>query len=125
VVDNAPYLPSVSIARGLPPAELLSEVLSLLANVASIPSPDPSPVTNNLGAPGWLTSPSALPPASSWSVRAVSGGLTNDLYLVNCSEMPLGEAGEGVLLRLFGGDGVIDRDRETSTFAALCRDGIG
>ncbi|KAL3808867.1 hypothetical protein ACHAXA_004154 [Cyclostephanos tholiformis] len=47
-------------------------------------------------------------------VTAITGGLTNALFRV---DLPRSRS---VLVRIFGGDGFIDRDEETATFARLC-----
>lgn len=52
-----------------------------------------------------------------WSVSQVSGGITNLLYSVDTKEHKL-------LVRIFGAEGMIDRDVETATFAALAAQGL-
>jgi ethanolamine kinase len=52
-------------------------------------------------------------------VTRISGGVTNQLYRVQGLSQPC-------LVRIFGAEGLIDRDVDTSTFAALDRaDGLG
>ena len=52
-------------------------------------------------------------------VTAITGGLTNALFKVDLPNA------NSVLLRIFGAEGFIDRDEETTTFARLChRKGI-
>ena len=125
VIDNAPYLPSSSIDRALPPEALKVSLVSLLVELNRVASA--APVVSNLGVSGgWLygpPSPSSSSPAN-WTVKTIKGGITNDLYLVSSPSFDRVE-GRGVLVRLFGGEGVIDRDKETSTYAALCKEGIG
>jgi len=53
---------------------------------------------------------------SSCSVTPVSGGITNALYLFK----PSYEGSSPLLVRLFGGEGMIDRDTETDTYAEMC-----
>jgi ethanolamine kinase len=61
--------------------------------------------------------------AAKLKVKSVVGGNTNKLYHVSgipsSSSFP-----ESVLLRIFGGHGMIDREIETSTYAALAKQGI-
>lgn len=69
--------------------------------------------------------------AATLQVKSVLGGNTNKLYHVSgipkrssvtsssSSSLP-----ESVLVRIFGGHGMIDRDVETSTYAALAEQGI-
>lgn len=72
-------------------------------------------------------------------VNKVSGGITNSLYRVSGLSSFLGdltastktngkqassEEDDSVLVRVFGAEGMIDRDVETSTYAALCDSSI-
>jgi len=51
------------------------------------------------------------------TVTRVSGGITNVLYKVsNYPDLPY----SSVLVRIFGAEGMIDRDIETSAYASLC-----
>uniref|UniRef100_A0A7S4RCL9 ethanolamine kinase n=2 Tax=Ditylum brightwellii TaxID=49249 RepID=A0A7S4RCL9_9STRA len=54
----------------------------------------------------------------SLNVSVVSGGITNALFRVS-GVSKLGGGDDDVLVRVFGAEGMIDRDVETSTFAAL------
>lgn len=47
------------------------------------------------------------------SVTRISGGLTNALFKIDFNR-------RSVLVRIFGAEGMIDRDEETATFARLC-----
>jgi ethanolamine kinase len=65
---------------------------------------------------------------SNWTVQVVLGGITNKLLQVSGLTAKPANARTGtnannnsVLVRVFGGHGLIDRDVETSTFAALAR----
>lgn len=68
---------------------------------------------------------------SSWTVTPVTGGNTNQLFCVsginnaknNDSNTNVNNV-DSVLVRLFGADGMIDRDEETSTFASLAEQGF-
>ena len=46
-------------------------------------------------------------------VARISGGLTNDLFKIDFPK-------KSILIRIFGAEGMIDRDLETATFARLC-----
>lgn len=70
--------------------------------------------------------PSDVAAADRGRVSVITGGLTNALFRVDDLPPP-GDNGEGgrappgsVLVRIFGADGLIDRDEETATFARLC-----
>ena len=68
-----------------------------------------------------------------WDVNIVTGGITNKLYQVTSPMIGKLKASitakannnnnDSVLVRIFGGVGLIDRDIETSTFAALAKQG--
>ena len=55
----------------------------------------------------------AFPSVAGLSVVRVQGGITNQLFCVRGGDV-------AVLVRCYGGEGVIDRRVETLTFAALC-----
>ena len=62
-----------------------------------------------------------------FTVKVVTGAITNALFRVSgLSSLPsaMGFDCDSVLVRLFGGEGMIDRDIETCTFAALTDSGI-
>jgi ethanolamine kinase len=129
VLDNAPYLPTVAVSRDLGSEELKAALLALANAMNGVPAVGGAAITNNLGVQGgWLYPPDALVDASDaaqWSLRTIVGGITNSLYLLSHGSLRLGRASEGVLVRLFGGEGIIDRDKETVTYAALCQANIG
>ena len=56
------------------------------------------------------------PDCSHLTVTKISGGITNQLYRVS------GLTTQNVLVRIFGAEGMIDRDVENATYAALARD---
>ena len=60
----------------------------------------------------------------SMKVRPILGGNTNRLFLVSNILSDDNEIPSSVLVRVFGGEGMIERDSETSTFAALASQGI-
>ena len=55
------------------------------------------------------------------TVRTVTGGITNKLFQVSGSSKIHNSS---VLVRVFGGHGMIDRDTETATYAALAKQNI-
>lgn len=59
-------------------------------------------------------------PSSELEISPVKGGNTNTLYFVSNLKRSPGK----LLVRLFGGDGLIDRDVETATYAALARQSL-
>ena len=61
----------------------------------------------------------------SLQVQPVSGGITNKLYHVHgIPQSSTNDTPPAILVRIFGGAGLIDRDVETSTFASLGQQGI-
>jgi len=66
--------------------------------------------------------------AQQLSVKSVTGGITNALYCIsgfsnnNSGSLDLGF--DSILMRIFGAEGMIDRDVETSTFASLAKYGV-
>ncbi|CAB9519837.1 Choline kinase alpha [Seminavis robusta] len=62
----------------------------------------------------------SIPVRNDWPISVVSGGITNQLFRVTLTcnngnkSVP-----SSILLRIFGAEGMIDRDVENSTFAAL------
>mmetsp|Transcript_11941 Transcript_11941/g.28591 ORF Transcript_11941/g.28591 Transcript_11941/m.28591 type:complete len:377 (-) Transcript_11941:131-1261(-) len=62
-----------------------------------------------------------------FQVQSVTGGITNKLFKVsglNEKKQTDKNIPEAVLVRIFGGEGMIDRDIENSTYAALANQGI-
>ena len=67
--------------------------------------------------------------ASCWPVSQVQGGITNQLFRVDMSfKNGVGKVQEpyreSILVRVFGAVGMIDRDIENATFAALTKQGL-
>ena len=58
-------------------------------------------------------------------ISVISGGLTNALFKVDLRSPSLDDGGISVLVRIFGAEGLIDRDEENSTFARLCSESGG
>ncbi|KAL3786350.1 hypothetical protein HJC23_000592 [Cyclotella cryptica] len=66
--------------------------------------------------------------AEAAQITRISGGLTNALFKVDFppaspSPSESSRRPSSVLIRIFGAEGMIDRDVETATFARLCGDG--
>ena len=60
----------------------------------------------------------------SLKVRSVTGGITNRLFRVSGIVSDDEGIPDSVLVRVFGGHGMIERDSETSTYAALSEQGV-
>lgn len=60
--------------------------------------------------------------AESLKIKTITGGITNALYCIS-GLSPFKDC-DSVLLRVFGAEGMIDRDVETCTFAKLAEAGI-
>jgi ethanolamine kinase len=91
VIDGRPYCPS------------------LVVDVK-----DPETVTRVVGKMFDLSDTSML------STQRISGGITNILFKVENLDVTIGEQKiRSVLVRVFGAEGMIDRDVENSTYAAL------
>ncbi|KAL7545106.1 hypothetical protein ACHAWF_008461 [Thalassiosira exigua] len=58
-------------------------------------------------------------------VATIAGGLTNALFRVDLGSVGEGDGSDAVLVRIFGADGMIDRDAETAAFSRLCAAGGG
>mmetsp|Transcript_10434 Transcript_10434/g.15808 ORF Transcript_10434/g.15808 Transcript_10434/m.15808 type:complete len:418 (-) Transcript_10434:105-1358(-) len=120
IVDNKPYYPNLSVETNAdgsndPPREsLLDTALQIIFHGASTPDG----LRENL------------------SVRHVTGGLTNALYCISGFAGNTDENGnvdevldcklgyDSILVRVFGAEGMINRDVETSTFAFLAEYGV-
>jgi ethanolamine kinase len=92
VIDERPYFPFLSV-DGNDPATVLQAATAIVqheCNVTAFTDVQEEPV-----------------------VERLSGGITNLLFLVTYSPQ------HKVLLRVFGAEGMIDRDIENATFAAL------
>lgn len=122
IIDGAPYFPNLVVDQGSSIEERDASIKKVMEHLV---------VQMATGANN--TSASLSLDSSSWKVTPVTGGNTNQLLCVSeirC-EATNGE-GEGdpdslcfkfpndsVLVRIFGSDGLIDRDEETSTFASM------
>lgn len=58
-------------------------------------------------------------------VSVITGGITNQLYKVAFTPSPAGDYRAPVLVRIFGAEGMIDRDLENATYQALAEAGVG
>jgi ethanolamine kinase len=67
-----------------------------------------------------------LPSWEHFQVQPVTGGITNTLFKVSGlkEQSDQTDVPDAVLVRIFGGEGMIDRDIETSTYATLAEQGI-
>lgn len=120
IVNNKPYYPTLSVETNAdgsndPPREsLLDTALQIIFHGSS----PPDGLKERL------------------SVRHVTGGITNALYCISGFAGNTGENGnidealdcklgyDSILVRVFGAEGMIDRDVETSTFAFLAEYGV-
>ena len=59
-----------------------------------------------------------------FEVSRISGGITNGLFRVTSEKHSLVREKQ-LLIRIFGAEGMIDRDVETSIYASLCTQKIG
>jgi hypothetical protein len=150
VVDGRPYLPNLVVDAASEASVIeaaLSIVMLSVRVAASTDSPDlGSGAATAANAEEGIQDPSLLssPPLEKSSLRGfysagelacskVTGGITNALYRVGGFLTLRGSLGHGpaslidfdsVLVRVFGAEGMIDRDVETSTYSALCDAGI-
>mmetsp|Transcript_41411 Transcript_41411/g.81150 ORF Transcript_41411/g.81150 Transcript_41411/m.81150 type:complete len:423 (+) Transcript_41411:59-1327(+) len=108
-VDNSPYLPNIR-------ADLFpDDAAATASSVASV-------AVSVLTSPGGALEGKQVDP-SSCSVSRVSGGITNALFRIDIPSQPCGwnaAPPHPFLLRVFGAEGMIDRDDETSTYSAVC-----
>jgi thiamine kinase-like enzyme len=105
-VDGQPYLPHQTATAKGPRFDVAKAVLAVLLDIKEDNDQESM--------------------ATSLHVEPVLGGLSNTLYRV--SGLPVDHPHNlhhiaQVLVRIFGADGMIDRDVETSTFAALAQAG--
>ena len=103
VIDDRPYFPFLVVDCNDP-----STVIAAATAIAQHPC--------NAGR--FITTTTTTDLHKEPRIERVSGGITNTLYLVEFS------ATHNVLLRVFGAEGMIDRDIENATFAALAQSKI-
>ena len=105
ILDDRPYYPFLTVDPN-DHDSIRSAVAKLLENGAS--------------SSRWKVSVLAhVHEHKSWPVSVVSGGITNQLFRVEIPVIPNGNNTASVLVRIFGAEGMIDRDIENATYAAL------
>jgi ethanolamine kinase len=122
VADGKPHFPSLRVD----PGEEESVRRAAAAVVAAAAASSPAAPTR-----GWKREqrPETVCPRQ-LAVATVAGGITNRLFRVSGFRGGGGisvgeeEVGDSVLVRVFGAEGMIDRDEETSVFARLARAGL-
>jgi len=116
LVDDRPYFPQLSVtpndssngsAEGHHNSNLAHSSSSIIATALAIIFYQSEP-PNNL--------------AQNLKIKTVTGGITNALYCISGFK-PI-QPYDSVLIRVFGAEGMINRDVETSTFAHLASSGI-
>ena len=116
MLDGRPYAPSLQTLKpGSAPAS--SVMGSCVAVVLQL-----NKLAGFFAVPGGC-GPDDVP-AGDFEVERVSGGITNGLFRVASERHGL-TGGRRLLVRVFGAEGMIDRDVETSVYAALCRCKVG
>lgn len=109
-VDGRPYLPNVKVEATSSATSSISvaraAVLVLLADRRE------------------REVPALEDKISQLTVTSITGGITNALFRVEGLKGVLVELPESVLVRVFGAEGMIDRDVECSTLASLCDAGV-
>lgn len=112
LVEERPYYPELVVTLGPkeegedapPPTHTEESIINAALQIVFHESEAPSDLAENL------------------KVRTVTGGITNALYCVT-GFRPV-QAYDSLLIRIFGAEGMIDRDVETCTFAELAKAGI-
>lgn len=112
LVDNRPYYPNLIVLKSKDgsangASSLAHDRESLVSTALSIIFHDSSPPSNL---------------AESLQVKTITGGITNALYSISGFN-PI-QSYNTILIRVFGAEGMIDRDVETSAFAALSDAGV-
>jgi ethanolamine kinase len=108
MVDSKPYFPFL-VANGGD----LDSIRQVVAKILQVSYPS-----------------AVVKDVETWPVTVVCGGITNQLFRVDilssCDEDPdkVETMPKGMLVRIFGAEGMIDRDVENSTYAALAAQGI-
>eukprot|EP00979_Chaetoceros_neogracilis_P004587 scaffold797_cov408-Chaetoceros_neogracile.AAC.52 len=117
LVDERPYFPQLSVTLK-DSSTISSEGQNSNSHLAHSSS---SIITTALAI---IFHPSEPPNdlAQNLKIKTVTGGITNALYCIT-GFSPI-QPYDSVLIRVFGAEGMIDRDIETSTFAHLASSGI-
>ena len=110
VVEDRPYFPRLNVD----PANQEESAL----HVAKV-------VVDYLSSKNEEGRASAGPLEYEGQISVISGGLTNALFKVDLKSPSLDDDAVSVLVRIFGAEGLIDRDEENATFARLCSESGG
>jgi ethanolamine kinase len=126
LVDDRPYFPNLAVT--LTSDELVDETVEQSSSSSRFNNSSYNNSSSNLlhSYSSILTAALAIifydskPPdniAQTLNVKTITGGITNALYCITGFKpiMPYDQ----ILIRIFGAEGMIDRDVETSTFAHL------
>ncbi len=98
MVENRPYVPSLMVDLN-DPSTVVNAVKVILSCVGKTK-------TDNI--------------ETAAKVSIMNGGLTNALFRVDIDNEQKSPPTTSVLVRIFGAEGMIDRDKETANFARLC-----
>jgi ethanolamine kinase len=98
IIDSKPYFPHLKVL-GSDEASILAAVAATTAATTSIHDPHDDDADGNA--------------TKDVSIQRISGGLTNQLYRVG-----------SCLVRIFGAEGMIDRDIENAVYASLSQQGL-
>ena len=129
VVDYQPYFPNLSVSASdissVKHAALVLVYSSLLLrNSNNSGQIDNGEAEHQKRLTNFLAQVSSAEVSSELSCTKVTGGITNALFRVSgflsINSLPVPADFDSVLVRIFGAEGMIDRDIETSTYAALC-----
>ncbi len=123
VIDGSPYFPNSFVKS--PPEVSVEERDNAIKRAVELLILQTCPVQTEEAKSISLDS-------SSWKVRSVIGGNTNQLFCVSGMEESIQGSGlklewkfpDSLLVRLFGAEGMIDRDDETSTYSSLANQGL-
>jgi ethanolamine kinase len=110
LVDDRPYYPGLFVTK----RDEEDKSSSLVHSHSSLISAALSIIFHESSAPNNL--------AENLKVKTVTGGITNALYVIS-GFSPI-QSYDAILIRVFGAEGMIDRDVETSSFASLAEQNI-
>ena len=112
ILDGQLYVPSVTVLKpGLDGNSDTSVEASAVTAVIKL---------NSLGGNFFPQEINSVPPPiSEFTVTRISGGITNALYRIKSEVHGLTKS-NSLLVRVFGGEGMINRDLETVIYASLC-----
>lgn len=125
MIDGAPYFPNLIVGSSLALTveerdKAIKRVIEHLILQTATPKPE-----------GEERARKPVLDSSSWKVTPVTGGNTNQLFCVSGMATSSRNGGldiefpnDSLLVRLFGADGMIDRDEETSTYSTLANQGL-